>query len=248
MIGNVAFTSTTLGSVISSATQPAANDSSTKIPTTAWVQQAILQYFQPSTVTVTSNTQLYPPNGILLKATGYIIGFGGLPGSPALPDNGPWQMGGAGGGAGAISFSFTLSNITQYLYFSVDVSGNALLSFNSTTPSGAVTFAQANVGGTGGSAATGNTGGTGSSGVFTSGNLPFASTNLITNGTAGENGGSGQTGATIVIPAAGINSVNLAYGFGQRNYAMTGYNTFGFQNIAAAARGEAVCVITWSVN
>lgn len=40
-LGSANFTSTTLGSLTSSALQPPSNDSSTKIPTTAWVQTAV---------------------------------------------------------------------------------------------------------------------------------------------------------------------------------------------------------------
>ena len=39
--GNANFTSTSLGSLTSQALQPPSSDSSTKIPTTAWVQTAI---------------------------------------------------------------------------------------------------------------------------------------------------------------------------------------------------------------
>jgi hypothetical protein len=48
------FTNTAIGSLTSSATQPVSNDSSTKVPTTAWVQSAILSVEAPIDLSLNS--------------------------------------------------------------------------------------------------------------------------------------------------------------------------------------------------
>jgi hypothetical protein len=53
--GTNAFTNTTTGSLTSSATQPASNDSSTKIPTTAWVQSTLTN-LTPATINITATS------------------------------------------------------------------------------------------------------------------------------------------------------------------------------------------------
>ena len=55
------FTNTNIGSLTSSATQPIASDSSTKIPTTAWVQSAISAYTPPLPANVQFNSVIIAP-------------------------------------------------------------------------------------------------------------------------------------------------------------------------------------------
>jgi hypothetical protein len=100
--------------ITSSATQPAANDSSTKIPTTAWVQSAIAAIPPPVAVEYTytqqytgglGSTTITIPN-LVVKFDVKVIGTGGLAGfSFASPPSGgepeyTLTATGTGGGAG----------------------------------------------------------------------------------------------------------------------------------------------------
>jgi hypothetical protein len=250
--GTQNWTNTALGALTSSATQPSYTDSSTKIPTTAWVQGLIGQFLDPITTSRSTAGQIYPPTALHLYATGYIIGTGGLSGDPALPDMGPWDMGGAGGGAGGVSFTFQLQNNVQYVYFGLNYTsaGYSSLSVNSTSPSGANTMAIANVGGKGTDAALGAGGGTGGTGTFTALSVSglVSSSGSVNNGTAGTAGTGGQTGSTLVFPTGGSNSLNTSYGFGQSHPAISGFNTSGFISYPASPIGDPRCVIVWSVS
>ena len=250
--GTQNWTNTTLGALTSSATQPSYTDSSTKIPTTAWVQGLIGQFLDPITTSRSTAGQIYPPTALHLYATGYIIGTGGLAGAPATPDFGPWGMGGAGGGAGGVSFTFQLQNNVQYVYFGLNYTsaGYSSLSVNSTSPSGANTMAIANKGGNGADAAAGAGGGTGGTGTFTTLSVSglVSSSGSVNNGTAGTAGTGGQTGSTLVFPTGGSNSLNVSYGFGQSHTALDGYNTSGYINYPASPIGDPRCVIIWSVS
>ena len=232
----------------STATQPSASDSSTKIPTTAWVQTAIAQYLQPITRSSTSALAFYPPTALHLKATGYIIGRGGSAGTPATPDSGTWTMGGAGGGAGGVSFVMTFANNTQYVYFSLNYisSGQSALSWNSSSPDAGNTFGVASAGGNGADANVGAGGGSGGSGSWSSGLIPLTTTFSVVNGTSGGSG-TNFDGQTIPYPASGTNSLNTSYGYGQRGQALLGYNTSGYINEPATPTGSPVCIIVWSV-
>jgi len=248
--GTQNWTNTGVGSLTSSATQPAYTDSSTKIPTTAWVQGLIGQFLNPITTTRSTAGQIFPPTALHLYGQGYIIGTGGLAGSPATPDFGPWGMGGAGGGAGGVSFNFQLQNNTLYVYFGLNYTsaGFSSLSVNSTSPSPTNTFAIANVGGNGADSAVGGAGGAGGTGTFTSVSGFLSLTGSVNNGTAGTAGTSGQTGSTIIFPTGGSNSLNVSYGFGQSHPALDGYNTSGYINYPASPIGDPRCVITWYVS
>jgi hypothetical protein len=250
--GTQNWTNTALGALTSSATQPSYTDSSTKIPTTAWVQGLIGQFLDPITTSRSTAGQIYPPTALHLYATGYIIGTGGLSGDPALPDMGPWDMGGAGGGAGGVSFTFQLQNNVQYVYFGLNYTsaGYSSLSVNSTSPSGANTMAIANVGGKGVDSSLGGAGGTGGTGTFTALSVSglVSSSGSVNNGTAGTAGTGGQTGSTLVFPTGGSNSLNVSYGFGQSHPALSGYNTSGFISYPASPIGDPRCVIVWSVS
>jgi len=250
--GTQNWTNTALGALTSSATQPSYTDSSTKIPTTAWVQGLIGQFLDPITTSRSTAGQIYPPTALHLYATGYIIGTGGLCGDPSLPDMGPWGMGGAGGGAGGVSFTFQLQNNVQYVYFGLNYTsaGYSSLSVNSTSPSGANTMAIANVGGKGADSAVGGAGGTGGTGTFTTLSVSglVSSSGSVNNGTAGTAGTGGQTGSTLVFPTGGSNSLNVSYGFGQSHPALDGYNTSGYINYSASPIGDPRCVIVWSVS
>jgi hypothetical protein len=234
--------------ITNTATQPAPNDSSTKVPTTAWVQLAIGQYLLPITRTSTTALAFYPPTEIHLKATGYIIGRGGLAGSISTPDSGTWTMGGAGGGAGGVSFVLNFTSILQFAYFSLNylVSGQSALSWNSTTPDAGNTFGVASGGGKGVDANMGAGGGTGGSGTWSSGLVPLTSTFTITNGTSGGNGTSFD-GQSVPYPASGTNAINTSYGFGQSNIGANGYNTSGPISFSAGAIGSPICFIIWSI-
>jgi hypothetical protein len=250
--GTQNWTNTGVGSLTSSAVQPAVTDNSTKIPTTAWVQSVLGQFLNPITTSVSTAQQIFPPTPLHLYGQGYIIGRGGLAGEPATPDFGPWDMGGAGGGAGGVSFNFHLQNNTLYMYFGLNYtsSGYSSLSFNSVTPSVGNTLAIAPVGGNGQDANMGAAGGSGGVGIFTT----ISGTGLISvggtpnNGTAGTAGTGGQTGSTLVFPTGGSNAYNVNYGFGQSHPALDGYNTSGYINYQASPIGDPRCVITWYVS
>ena len=249
--GTNAFNNTAEGSLTSLATQPAYTDSSTKIPTTAWIQGLVGQFLNPISVSVSSPQQLYPPTALHLYGQGYIIGTGGSAGSPATPDFGPWGMGGAGGGAGGVSFAFQLQNNTLYVYFGLNspTTGVATLTYNSTSY-GANTFATANKGVNGADSAVGGAGGAGGTGNFTAVVVAglISVSGSVNNGTAGTAGTSGQTGSTIVFPTGGSNSLNASYGFGQSHPALDGYNTSGYINYPASPIGAPRCIITWYVS
>ena len=251
--GTQNWTNTALGALTSSAAQPSVTDSSTKIPTTAWVQSVLGQFLDPKTTIVTTAQQIFPPTALHLYARGYIIARGGLAGAAATPDFGPWDLGGAGGGAGGVSFDFQLQNNTLYVYFALGYTstGYSSLSFNNTTPSVGNTFAIANKGGDGADAAIGGGGGSGGTGTFTAvtgTGLLSLTNNGVTNGTAGTAGTGGQTGSTLILPVGGTNALNGSYGFGQRNPELIGYNTSGYINYPASPIGSPVCAITWYVS
>ena len=160
-------------------------------------------------------------------------------------------MGGAGGGAGGVSFTFHLQNNTLYVYFGLNspTTGDATLTYNSTSY-GANTFATANKGGNGADAAVGGGGGAGGTGNFTAVVVAglISVSGSVNNGTAGTAGTGGQTGSTLVFPTGGSNSLNASYGFGQSHPALDGYNTSGYINYQASPTGAPRCIITWYVS
>ena len=71
--GTASFNATSVGSVVSNATQPAPNDSSTNVPTTAWVQSAISAIPPPPVIinqTLNSLTINPNPNPGAVSSTG----------------------------------------------------------------------------------------------------------------------------------------------------------------------------------
>jgi len=251
--GTQQWNNTAEGALTSLATQPAYTDSSTKIPTTAWIQGFIGQYLAPITVQSTIPQQFYPPTPLHIYGQGYINGFGGLAGDPATPDMGPWDMGGAGGGAGGVSFTFHLQNNSQFVGFDLNQPNafDAYLSFN-TSAYGGSTFASAPCGVKGDDAAIGGGGGAGGVGVFTAvapgGGLISLSGSAVS-GTAGTAGTGGQTGSSLVFPVGGTQLISGGgFGYGQTHPAMSGYNTSGYINYPAGDIGEPICLITWYVS
>jgi hypothetical protein len=240
--GTASFTNT--ANPTSTATQPAPNDSSTKIPTTAWVQSAIAQYLQPITQTAVNVAKaFYPPTPYHLKASGYIIAQGGSAGTTNNPDSGTWTLGGAGGGGGGVSFiNILLANDEQFLAFNINAfstAGSVALSYQDligTPMCSAVKGGNGGAGGTGG-----GSGGTGSIGVGFSG-----ATFTPVSGTAGANGTS-FSNTNPPLPAGGTNSLNTSYGFGQRNQALIGFTSGGYVNVPAGAVGQMYCSITWVI-
>jgi len=251
--GTQQWNNTAEGALTSLATQPAYTDSSTKIPTTAWIQGFIGQYLAPITVQATLPQQFYPPTPLHIYGQGYINGFGGLAGDPATPDMGPWDMGGAGGGAGGVSFTFHLQNNSQFVGFDLNQPNpfDAYLSFN-TSAYGGSTFASAPCGVKGDDAMLGGGGGAGGVGVFTaipSGSGLISLSGSAVNGTAGTAGLSGQTGSSLVFPVGGTQFISGGgFGYGQTHPAMSGYNTSGYLNYSAGDVGEPICHITWYVS
>jgi hypothetical protein len=117
-----------------SATQPAISDDSTKIPTTAWVQDvlqaAILQPNKTYTLQFTAGdpvTYTIPANVMYVDIV--LIGAGGLCGASATGSGGGIWYGGAGGGGAVCSINKVTVWEGQQFQYQYDANGKVTLSF-----------------------------------------------------------------------------------------------------------------------
>ena len=113
-------TLTVSGQIYNTATQPAPTNSSTIIPTTAWVQSAILTALTPVITTYTSQNLNIPvlPNKRTCSIS--MIARGGTAGSILTNDGGTWRFGGAGGaGSGVIISNITIPINTAYFILQI---------------------------------------------------------------------------------------------------------------------------------
>lgn len=226
------------------AVQPLFTDSSTKIPTTAWVQSAITN--TPSvqktyTLQYTTNTSITLPTnciGISVRC----IGRGGASGNAFDNNGGTWNAGGAGSGGTTITnngiIPFTAGHILQ-------INFNFYTEILSTTLGVSVCRASA---GANGSNATSGGGGLG--GIS---NNPFTTNNNICSwsalyGSNGLNGGtnlnfqSSQYPATGGTPICQLWNASTVYGAGQN---WNGFITLNsFQGPAINILGG-ICFITY---
>lgn len=119
-----------------SATMPANTDSSTKIPSTAWVQSAInLAVLNPNK---TYTVELFGGSGTVYTQVPsncefcdvMVIGAGGLCGASAAATGGGTYYGGSGGG-GAVCSALKLAVLPgQYFSFNYDANGNVTVALS----------------------------------------------------------------------------------------------------------------------
>ena len=236
-------TLTVSGQIYNTATQPAPTNSSTIIPTTAWVQSAILTALTPVITTYTSqNLNIHVlPNKRTCSIS--MIARGGTAGSILTNDGGTWRFGGAGGaGSGVIISNITIPINTAYFIFTNTGTGVSLSWFNGSTIQTISTCTNGANGADGGTSTT-PAGGIGSTSITNiSASVPGAIfTNF--NGTNGANGFNFTD--TPPFPVGGQNLLNTSYGFGQNNLGATGYTSTGYQQIFPSSIGGIFLQITW---
>ena len=231
-----------------SATQPSFGDSSQKMPTTAWVQSAILGFApitaKTYTAQYTTNTSVTLPTdciGISIRC----IGKGGLSGS-ASNSTAPattWNAGGAGGCGATVTSNgiipFTAGHVIQ-------INFNLYTEVLSTTLSYSICRAGAGPNGSNATTTTGGTGGVASTLSSTTNTSIGSWTTSL--GTNGPNGGVGLAFQTATYPSTGGTPIcqswnpNTTYGAGQNwNGAVTSNS---FQGAAFSILGG-ICFITY---
>ena len=231
------------GQIYNTATQPAPTNSSTIVPTTAWVQSAILYALTPVTTTYTSQNLNIPvlPNKRTCSIN--MIARGGTAGAILTNDGGTWRFGGAGGaGSGVIISNITIPINTAYFIFTNTGSGVSLSWFNGSTIQ---TISTCTNGGNGADASTSVTpaGGIGSTSVT---NVASSVPGAVFTNFNGSNGSNGFNFTdTPPYPNGGQNLLNSLYGYGQNNLGADGYTSSGYQQFFSASIGGIYLQITW---
>lgn len=237
--GTNAFNNTS--PITSIATQPLANDSSTIIPTTAWVQSAISAI--PAATQKTYTVQYTTSQASITLPTNCIgigircIGRGGGGGQAFDLNGGSWNSGGSGGGGGFITSNSIINLVAgQQIQINITVSLSEVLAI------GFGQLCRANAGGNGGNA-TGSLGGSaGAGGAFTS-NTSYGNWYGLV-GSAGLVGGTNLPFQTASYPASAGTVVlqpwNTAtvYGAGQNWNGSATLNSF---------QGPAISILSGTV-
>jgi hypothetical protein len=239
--GNVAFLSAIPPT--SSAVQPTPSDSSSIMPTTAWVQSAItLGSGKTYTVAYTTTQSITIPSGIMGISV-RCVGSGGPSGDAIDINAGRWNSGGSGGG-GATVFS---DGIIPF------ITGNVLQVTVTTTytelanTSLSASVCRADAGGAGGNA-TPSAGGTAGAGATAyTANTTFCSWTSKIGGTGLVGVTSAPNGSITGLPATGgvplgVPFLDTNYGCGQRWNGNITANSYQAPTIPLAT---GVCYITY---
>lgn len=237
---NIAFTSP--NPPTSNATQPADTDSSNKIPTTAWVQSAIVSYFTTPITTAYTTSQTITPPPLTARFDITIMGSGGGAGDVGI--FGSYLV---FGGAGAAGNAASATNIAW-------TTGTITLVVQPKTNGGrtSVTFASSGTAYVynGGNGSTGASGGGGAAGVASStpNSLPAIATWTSYSGT------NGTAGSSYSYPAGFPNPPNTIGGSitgtsytagtqgGGQSYTASNDSIAGWNASPYTAGG---CIITW---
>lgn len=220
------------GTIISNADQPASTDSSTKIPTTAWVQGAITYNINTYTVKYTTNQTITTPANCRAIDI-LLIGAGGAAGT-TIPGT-PTYYGGSGSGGNTIS----CSNIPMGPNEQLDLT----FSLDSTTGAtelkrGGVTLAKS----FNGSAGVNAIAGTNAGGATVNNTVGIGDTSFGSFYTSFGSAGAGSTSNGTVEPSM-TGGVGCPKGYGtwfDNDYGMA-------QKSQSGSQGPGLCVITYHI-
>lgn len=216
------------GTIISNADQPASTDSSTKIPTTAWVQGAITYNINTYTVKyTTAGTISIPSNCRAIDIL--LIGAGGAAGAPSGSN-----YGGSGSGGNTISANgLPMSDGSLNLIFSLTSGTGA-----TTLTRNGVTLASAY----NGNAGANSTGSFDASGASVNNTVGIGDTSFGSFYTSFGSAGAGSTSNGTVEPSM-TGGVGCPKGYGtwfDNDYGMA-------QKSQSGSQGPGLCVITYHI-